>query len=387
MAVKMNLVDATTTQRLLSWLVDMVPVLILSVIFLPMISAKMLQALTVPEVMGDIMGIYATYALLALAYTVFVWWWEATAGKTPGNLVLGVRTTNLEGGAPGWGKTIGRRLLIAVAGIIPLAGSILMVISNQFDSNGKKQGWHDKAAGTLVLDIKAGRDPLSTGGKQGPESFAPQPAAEQDSAVANVRQPAAEQAPAVTNVPVHKADGPVEQEVAVIDSVPGAVRAPQPEPEQQPEAQPEAQPAQQPEPQPQAELSDQHVSGADADEEEGYTRIRSAAPAGLHLEFDDQKCIELDGTILLGRNPSHGEGDIGVRLVVLDDPERSVSKTHLLVQPGAGCIWVTDRGSANGSSIVDAQGAVRALEPGKPEQALAGQTVYLGDRYFHVEQP
>lgn len=383
MAVKMNLVDATTTQRLLSWLVDMVPVLILSVIFLPMISAKMLQALTVPEVMGDIMGIYATYALLSLAYTVFVWWWEATAGKTPGNLVLGVRTTNLEGGAPGWGKTIGRRLLIAVAGIIPLAGSILMVISNQFDSNGKKQGWHDKAAGTLVLDIKAGRDPLSTGGKQGPESFAPQPAAGQDSAVANVRQPAAEQAPAVTNVPVQKTDGPLEKEVAVIDSVPGAVRSPLPEPEPQPAQQPEPQP----EPQPQAELSDQHVSGADADEEEGYTRIRSTAPAGLHLEFDDQKCIELDGTILLGRNPSHGEGDIGVRLVVLDDPERSVSKTHLLVQPGAGCIWVTDRGSANGSSIVDAQGAVRALEPGKPEQALAGQTVYLGDRYFHVEQP
>ena len=359
MAVKMNLVDATTTQRLLSWLVDMVPVLILSVIFLPMISAKMIQSLSVPDVLGDIAGLYVTYGLLSLAYTVFLWWWEATAGKTPGNLLLGVRTTNLEGGLPGWGKTIGRRLLIAVAGIIPVLGSILMVISNQFDANGKKQGWHDKAAGTLVLDIKAGRDPLRTGGKQGPQSFAP--------------QQAAGKAEAAVEAPKNEADVPAEKELAVIDSVPDAVRAPEPQPE--------------PQPQSEAESPNHDGSGADADDEAGYTRLRTPAPDGLHLEFDDQKCIELDGSILLGRNPAHGDGDVGVRLVVLDDPERSVSKTHLLIQPGAGCIWVTDRGSANGSSIVDAQGAVRALEPGKPEQALVGQTVYLGDRYFYVEQP
>lgn len=360
MAVKMNLVDARTSQRLVSWLVDMLPLLIISVIFLPMISAKMILALSAPQVLGEIAGIYAAYGVLSLGYTVFLWWWEATAGKTIGNLLLGLRTTTVSGAVPGWGKTIGRRLLIAVAGIIPLAGPVLMVMSNHFDANGKKQGWHDKAAGTLVLDIKAGRDPLTTGGTSGPASFAPQQGAN--------AQPAAAPAPAAEQAPKAAAAAAAEQaagnaDAGVIDSVPGAIRTPKPQVEP-------AAPA----------------VAADPDEELGHTRIRSSAPAALHLRFDDLQCIELSGSILLGRNPSYSEGDVGVRLVVLDDPERSVSKTHLLIQPGSDGVWVTDRHSGNGSAIVDEQGNVRELEPGTPEQALVGHTVRLGDRAFQVER-
>lgn len=365
MAVKMDLVDARTTQRLLSWLVDFLPVLVLSVIFLPMIASKMVTSLNAPQIMGEIAGTYILYSVLTLACTVFLWWWEATAGKTLGNVLLGLRTTTVSGDRPGWGKTIIRRLLIAVAGIVPILGSVLMVISNQFDANGKKQGWHDKAAGTLVLDIKAGRDPLTTGGTGGPGSFAPQ----QQYAPGRRFVGEPEEVPG-------KSSG-------VIDSVPGAVRT------NAPEAQKAARPRPAAQPKPEAKIVEVPSSKADADPDAdlGHTQIRSQSPDALHLLFDDSRCLDLAGSILIGRNPSYADGDVGVHLVAVDDPERTVSKTHLLIQPGVGSVWVTDRDSGNGSCIVDGDGNVRELVPGKPEQAMIGHTVYFGDRYFQVERP
>ncbi|MFK0083688.1 RDD family protein [Glutamicibacter sp. NPDC090743] len=361
MAVKMDLVDARTTQRLLSWLVDFLPVLVLSVIFLPMIASRMVNSLNAPQIMGEIAGTYILYSVLTLACTVFLWWWEAAAGKSLGNVLLGLRTTTVSGERPGWGKTIIRRLLIAVAGIVPILGSVLMVISNQFDANGKKQGWHDKAAGTLVLDIKAGRDPLTTGGTGGPGSFAPQ----QQYAPGRRFVGEPEEVPG-------KPSG-------VIDSVPGAVRNNAPEARPRPAAQPK----------PEAKIVEVRSSKADADPDadHGHTQIRSQSPDALHLLFDDSRCLDLAGSILIGRNPSYADGDVGVHLVAVDDPERTVSKTHLLIQPGVGSVWVTDRDSGNGSSIVDEDGNVRELVPGKPEQAMIGHTVYFGDRYFQVERP
>lgn len=365
MAVKMDLVDARTTQRLLAWLIDFLPVLVLSVIFLPMIASKMVASLSAPQLAGEIAGTYILYSVLALAYTVFLWWWEATSGKTLGNVLLGLRTTTLKGERPGWGKTIIRRLLIAVAGIVPILGSVLMVVSNHFDANGKKQGWHDKVAGTLVLDIKAGRDPLTTGGAAGPQSFAPP------------------QQYAPGRRFVGEPDDAQGTSGGVIDSVPGAVRAAAPEAQESVRPRPSARPK------PEAKIVEvpSTEAAADPDEDLGHTQIRPQSPDAVHLLFDDSQCLDLAGSILIGRNPSYSDGDVGVHLVALDDPDRTVSKTHLLIQPGVGSVWVTDRDSGNGSCIVDEDGNVRELVPGKPEQAMIGHTVYFGDRYFQVERP
>ena len=48
-----------------------------------------------------------------------------------------------------------------------------MVISNLWDANHQRQGWHDKVAKTLALDVNAGRDPLTTGGLYGHSTFTP----------------------------------------------------------------------------------------------------------------------------------------------------------------------------------------------------------------------
>ena len=65
-----------------------------------------------------------------------------------------------------------RGLIVGVAGIVPLVGPVIVLVSARWDHNGQRQGWHDKVARTLVCDVRAGR-PLTTGGLHGPQSFAP----------------------------------------------------------------------------------------------------------------------------------------------------------------------------------------------------------------------
>ena len=113
-------------------------------------------------------------SLLSLRTAVWLWGWEATTGKTPGSLVLGLRTANEDGHAAGWGAIFLRGLIIAVGGLVLAVGAVVVVVSNLWDRNHKRQGWHDKVAKTLVLDVAQGRDPLTTGGLYGPAAFAPE---------------------------------------------------------------------------------------------------------------------------------------------------------------------------------------------------------------------
>ena len=57
--------------------------------------------------------------------------------------------------------------------LLGAAWAVLVVLSSAWDRNGQLRGWHDTAAKTLVFDVKAGRNPVTTGGIQGPYSFAP----------------------------------------------------------------------------------------------------------------------------------------------------------------------------------------------------------------------
>lgn len=125
---------------------------------------------------------------------------EARTGKTPGNLLMGIRSADQDGYAPGAGAVFlrglitGAGILLAVLAAVlvvvfkwfdaalfilgPLllvgaAWAVLVVVSNRWDKNGGLRGWNDAAARTLVFDVKAGRDPITTGGIQGPYSFAP----------------------------------------------------------------------------------------------------------------------------------------------------------------------------------------------------------------------
>ena len=79
----------------------------------------------------------------------------ATRGQTLGKMATKIKVVRADNGlVPGWGKSIGRWILPALLPIIPLVGwilSLLVYISLLWDR--ARQGWHDKAAGTLVIKV------------------------------------------------------------------------------------------------------------------------------------------------------------------------------------------------------------------------------------------
>ena len=86
--------------------------------------------------------------------------------------------------------------------------------------------------------------------------------------------------------------------------------------------------------------------------------------------------------ILLGRNPDAADHP-GARPVAVADASRSLSKTHMLVRPVDGGLEIVDWHSTNGSALIS-DGVERALAPGMPVQAVAGDRIRLGDRLAEV---
>ena len=382
--------------------------------------------------------VLAAASLLSLAYGVWLWLWEARAGKTPGNMMLALRTTGMDGGRAGLGAVFLRSLIIGVGSIVPVVGPVLVIISNTWDANGKWQGWHDKAANTLVFNIKAGRDPLETGGVAGRAEYAPapvptlspvqspipvRPAGSLLSARAAGSLLSARAAPSAQFAP--SAGGPGEGPItsvpgvsspAVVPLAPGAPhtgaaqtgvpQAQAPQAIQYTEPVSFAPPAsaapasaapfgtEVTDPLPglkvTAPLAPERADGPEAghaDEEAGETRIRPAAEKiRLRLIFDDGSRQDVDTVALIGRNPAGYDGEMISRLITVRDTSMSVSKTHLHVRAGTEGLWVTDRHSTNGSSITSAGGARTALTAGTPALGEAGSRVHFGERSFTVER-
>lgn len=82
----------------------------------------------------------------------------AMRGQTLGKMATRIRVVRADNGlVPGWGKSFGRWLVPAVFGIagayIPFVGLIALLIYVSILWDKVRQGWHDKAAGTLVIKV------------------------------------------------------------------------------------------------------------------------------------------------------------------------------------------------------------------------------------------
>ena len=304
-------------------------------------------------------------SVLGLALWVFCWAWEAKTGKTPGQAILGIRTSGPDGLAPGWGRIFVRNLVFGLVCLIPFAGIVLALVSNVFDANSKRQGWHDKAAKTFVFDIRAGRDPLTTGGINGPASFAPRVDLPPVQQVASpVAAPVAAPAAPARPTPAHQASAPV--------------AAPAPAP-----------PAARPGPPPSSAVPLAHAGHPDDDF--GATRLSGGRPVAgpgaagdILLSFSDGRSIALRGPVLVGRNPAAYEDETVQQLLSVEDPGKSVSKTHLAVWSDNGRVWVQDRKSTNGTRVVRADGASSPAPAGEPIEVDAGDVVHFGDHFFSI---
>jgi uncharacterized RDD family membrane protein YckC len=86
-----------------------------------------------------------TWVGLIFSLVYFIGFW-AKSGQTIGKSMLGIRVVGADGQSLSWGKALLRYIGYLVSGIVASIGFMWVA----FD--GKRQGWHDKIAGSYVVD-------------------------------------------------------------------------------------------------------------------------------------------------------------------------------------------------------------------------------------------
>ena len=190
--------------------------------------------------------------------------------------------------------------------------------------------------------------------------------------------------------PQHRESQPTR--AANIDQIGQAARqAQQPQPSR--EAAPQPRPAAPPQPAaPQESASTgRHAAAPDGDDAtriepmSGSTQLHTGGAmvppvvTGVVLELESGQSVRVDGPTLVGRNPQ-APGSTGVNLVQIADPMRSVSKNHAELGVDSAGLWLTDRGSTNGTVVSVPGLPPRVAEPGARVRVPVGSTIHFGDR-------
>ncbi|MFJ2299622.1 RDD family protein [Oerskovia paurometabola] len=412
---------AGTGRRFLAFLVDAAAV---SVVFAAVllgggavagVSATALASVTTQAdaqaLLGRLLFVYAVAGAVSLASWVGIWVWEGSTGRTLGNLATGVRSVRAEDRSPlGFGRAALRWIITFLGALALGIGELLVVLSPAFDSSGRNQGWQDKAAKALVLDVRGLQDGSATVGVVGKPST--QPVAANPSGyggssasghvpvtgafAAQPASPAPGAGPAPVGDPWAFPQQPQRPSLVpadgLITGVPGAVPqpgpapvAPQPGPAPvapQPGPVPLGGPATTATPAPAYEEPDWDSTRLSA--REIRREAHEAAPTpGAVLELESGQRVPLSGPALVGRNPQ-ATGAEATTLVRVEDPTRSVSKTHAELGFDAGGLWVQDRGSTNGTVLLPPGGAPVALDPGVRVPVPVGSVITVGDRRIVV---
>lgn len=332
---------------------------------------------------------------------------HSVRGFTIGKAATGIRTVNARTLAkPGLGAILLRLLIVGAAGLVPLVGQAGFLASPLFDDR-RRQGWHDKATGVWLVDVRMGLQPydekrMRVARKMVKAEPAPQrsalpslatplnpgtqptyrPGSRISAGVLGVARPSREHTIVEPpELPPTQA-GPSEPKPVVEGYVPPAPLAtPAPGTAAQPPSTPEASAPPPAATQP-ATAATQHVVATGPVAAAQPQRIPPHPPlpplTGCALRLDTGELISLATPVVLGRNPDP-QGHPGARAVPVADDSRSLSKTHLLVRPVAGGLEITDCHSTNGSGLVR-DGVEYGVTPGVPVRVVLGDTVRLGDR-------
>ena len=96
------------------------------------------------------------------------------------------------------------------------------------------------------------------------------------------------------------------------------------------------------------------------------------------LELPGPVRIPVNGALLLGRNPVRFAEWSNATLVPIDDPTRSVSKTHALIELAPRGLRIIDLHSTNGVAVGGGSGGDGELEPGTAAVITDDAVVWLG---------
>ena len=291
---------------------------------------------------------------------------QAFAGFSLGKRILGLRIVKSDSLAkPGIGRMLLRSIIVWAGSVVFYVGQLVVYLSPLWDPMKRLRGWHDRVAGTWVIDVNAGPNPLA---QDVGEVIDDLPAA----AMAAQQAPA----PVVETVPEPAAVVRVAPTAEPFAAAPAAPAPPAP-PTAPAQAPIEAIPSFDPQP---------TFGGEDLDGTKLSTSIPVGAvpPGTVTLLFDTGESYVIAGHGVLGRDPVSPYGAAGDMLVQIGGDTRSISKTHIEFEVQPGSLWMTDRRSTNGSAIVRADGIESPLTPGQRMTVRSGDRVRVGTRVFTV---
>ena len=116
------------------------------------------------------------------------------------------------------------------------------------------------------------------------------------------------------------------------------------------------------------------------------TRVVRRGPVGERfvLQFSTGDSATVTGSGLVGRNPVAQPGEVFDQSVVILDPGKSVSKTHLEFGQTNGVFWVSDRFSGNGTIIRQPETDPQRAEAGKRYPVVRGTRIDIAEQFFVV---
>ena len=370
-------------------------------------------------------------AVLVFAWICFVAIRLVHTGATPLMSLTGVRWVRVDTGAPaGWAGP-GKLLLQAFIGTLTFGvGSIIICFASMDHMN---RTWFDRALGIVPINTNAGRDTYKT--PVIPQSQAPlQPVVYPWNATASAAAflppvPSVPSVPFAPSVPLSAPSAPP----FVPLSAPPAPPAPEPEATHVPWASAASDPVPTPPTQFSAQASAPAAtapssdyigstpwsnSDSDASASEpaateqplsfsphssSYSTNAQASDSSLsqddaddrtqlgvrydtaRVTFDTGVTYPFGGTIVLGRNPLAPASHPTASPVPVDDPQRSVSKTHVALTATREGVLVEDLHSTGGTVVVRADGGETPVLPGAPVQARPGDTVRYGQRSVVID--
>jgi len=97
-----------------------------------------------PALSMTTIAVYALLGLIGVVYYLGFWTWR---GQTPGKMVLGMKIVKTDGTPLTFGRALVRYIGYLTSGIVLCLGYLWVGLDS------RKQGWHDKIAGTYVVRV------------------------------------------------------------------------------------------------------------------------------------------------------------------------------------------------------------------------------------------
>jgi len=100
----------------------------------------------------DVGVIWVYYLITLFLDMIYFTWFHGSVGQTPGKMLLGLRVVQATGEPMTFGLAFLRWVGYLISKLVVYLGFIWIAFDH------RKQGWHDKIAGTIVVTVKKGLD-------------------------------------------------------------------------------------------------------------------------------------------------------------------------------------------------------------------------------------